>query len=191
MNFFKYDKTSGLVTLDVDEILLVKELNSLLEEERNKSKSDNTGIRKERAFKELTYIFLFFDWDSPYAQFAEQDRHEEAFNDSKLTKDEFDDPVFREACRKYDSLQNSSLEIRLLQAAMKAIDGQIYYLEHIDLQERDSVTGKPIFKSKDLIAEIKGCKDLITSLQDLKAQVKKGLQAESTIRGDVKTGLFD
>lgn len=191
MNFFKYDKTSGLVTLDVDEILLVKELNSLLEEERNKSKSDKTGVRKERAFKELTYIFLFFDWDSPYAQFAEQDRHEEAFNDSKLTKDEFDDPVFREACRKYDSLQNSSLEIRLLQAAMKAIDGQIYYLEHIDLQERDSVTGKPIFKSKDLIAEIKGCKDLITSLQDLKAQVKKGLQAESTIRGDVKTGLFD
>jgi len=99
--------------------------------------------------------------------------------------------LFKDVCKKYSDLQNTSLEIRLLRAAMKAIEGQIYYLENIDLQERDPATGKPIFKSKDLIAEIKGCKDLIVSLQDLEAQVKKGLQTENTLRGDTKIGMFD
>lgn len=191
MKFLAYDRISGSVVLNEDAILLVKEVSVLLDVERNKSKVDKTGLKKERAFKELSYIFLFFDWESPYAKFAEHDRHEEAFRDSKLTKEEFNDPLFKDVCKKYSDLQNTSLEIRLLRAAMKAIEGQIYYLENIDLQERDPATGKPIFKSKDLIAEIKGCKDLIVSLQDLEAQVKKGLQTENTLRGDTKIGMFD
>ena len=74
---------------------------------------------------------------------------------------------------------------------MLAVENQIYYLEHIDLQERDEVTGKPIFKSKDLIAEIKGSKDIITGLRDLELQVKKGEESENNLRGGAEVGLFD
>lgn len=88
-------------------------------------------------------------------------------------------------------MQNSSLEVRLLKAAMSAVENQIYYLEHIDLQERDENTGKPIFKSKDLITEIKGSKDIITGLRDLELQVKKGEEAENNLRGNVEAGIFD
>lgn len=108
-----------------------------------------------------------------------------------MSDEEFDDPKFRMACQKYDEIQNSSQDIRLLKATMSAIDKQIFYLENVDLQERDPVTGKPIFKSKDLIAEIKGCKDLISSLRELQVQVKKGLEIESNIRGNAEIGLFD
>ena len=139
----------------------------------------------------LKYIYLFFDGESPYFVFPEQDRHNESLLDSGLTEQEFNDPIFRDACKKYDQLQNSSLEIRLLKAAMTAVESQIYYLEHVDLNERDPATGKPIFKSKDLIAEIKGCKDIITGLKDLELQVKKGEVTENKLRGDVETGIFD
>lgn len=191
MKFFQYDNENGQLILEDESILLVKELENLLDPKRNITKNDKTGKKKERAFKELKYIYLFFDGQSPYFQFPEQDRHKEALLDSGLTESEFNDPIFREACRKYDALQNSSLEIRLLRSAMDAVESQINYLANVDLDERDPATGKPIFKSKDLIAEIKGCKDIISSLRDLELQVKKGEVNESKLRGDVEAGIFD
>lgn len=191
MKFFIYDNVNETLMLNDESILLIREFDALMNEERNKTKSDKLGKHKTLAWKELKYIYLFFDWSSPYFQYAEQDRHNEALLDSGLTEQEFNDPKFREACRRYDALQNSSLEIRLLKSAMNAVENQIYYFEHIDLQERDALTGKPIFKSKDLITEIKGSKDIITGLRDLELQVKKGEEADNTLRGNVEAGLFD
>ncbi len=73
---------------------------------------------------------------------------------------------------------------------MNAVEKQINYLEEVDLGERD-INGKPIFKSKDLIAEIKGCKDLISGLRELEKQVKKGESTEVKLRGNAQGGLFD
>lgn len=190
MKFFKYDRSIGEIMLDDETVFLIKEIGQLLEVKRNITKEDPSGLSKIKAFKELKYIYLFIDWESPYFSMAEQDRHNEALKDSGLTESEFNDPLFREACKKYDELQNTSLDIRLLKAAMIAVENQIYYLEHIDLQERD-INGKPIFKSKDLIAEIKGCKDLLGGLRELEVQVKKGLETESSVRGNVAVGMFD
>ena len=172
-------------------ILLIREFAALCELKRNITTSDKTGKKRTRAFKEFKFIYLFFDWSSPYFQYSEQDKYQESFKDSELTEKEFEDPIFKAACRKYDDMQNSSLEVRLLKAAMSAVENQIYYLEHIDLQERDENTGKPIFKSKDLITEIKGSKDIITGLRDLELQVKKGEEAENNLRGNVEAGIFD
>lgn len=191
MKFFVYDDVNGNVILEDPTLLLVAEFAELIDHNRNKTKTDKTGTKLTRAFREFKYIYLYIDWESPYFTYSEKDKHNEALKDSKLTEEEFNDPLFRAACRKYDEIQNSSLEIRLLKSAMNSIESLIYYLDHVDLNERDPVSGKPIFKSKDLIAEIKGCKDLITGLRELEAQVKKGVETESTLRGNIQTGLFD
>ena len=191
MRFFIYDNVNGDVTVEEASILVIREFAKLLEVERNKTKEDKTGKKKLRAFKEFTYIYLFFDWESPYFQYPEQERHDEALKDSGLTEAEFNDLTFRCACQKYQEIQESSLDIKMLKAAMSAVDKQIFYLENVDLQERDPVTGKPIFKSKDLIAEIKGCKDLISTLRELQVQVKRGLEVENNLRGNAEVGMFD
>jgi len=191
MKFFIYDKDNGQLILEDESLLLVKEFDALLEPKRNITKIDKTGKQKALAFKELKYIYLFFDWNSPYFSFSEQSRNKEALIDSKLSDEEYNDPLFREACKKYNEIQNSSLEVRMLKSAMNAVENQINYLDNVDLQERDPVTGKPIFKSKDLIAEIKGCKDIITSLRELEKQVKTGIEVASNLRGDVETGILD
>lgn len=191
MRFFEYDNVNGEIKIEDESLLLITEFENLLDNKRNINKVDKTGKKKEKAFKELKYIFLFFDGKSPYFSFTEQERHKEALRDSKLTDEEFNDSMFREACRKYELIQNSSLEIRMLKASMLAIESQIYYLEHVDLNERDPATGKPIFKSKDLIAEIKGCKDLISGLRELEKQVRTGADAETSFRGNAEVGMFD
>lgn len=191
MKFFTYDSVNGNVELEDESILLIREFSDLLDLERNKTKEDKTGKKKLRAFKEMQYMYLFFDWKSPYFQFTELERHNEALLDSGLTQEDLKDPLFREACKKYESLQNSAIEIGLLKSAMTAVDKVKYYLENVDLEERDIATGKPIFKTKDIIAEIKGCKDLISSIRELENQVKKGLQVESNIRGNTELGFYD
>lgn len=177
--------------LNDESILLIKEFKALLNDDRNKTKADKTGKNRERAFKEFKFIYLFFDWESPYFLYSEQERNNEALLDSELTEEEFNDPTFRDACRKYDELQNSSQEIRLLKSARTSVENVIFYLEHVNLDERDPLTGKPIFKTKDLIAEIKGCKDIISGLRELEKQVKKGVDDESALRGGVEAGFYD
>ena len=191
MKFFNYDNVNNEVLIDDESIMLIREFEALNDNDRNKSKEDKSGKKKLRLFKELKYLYLFFDWASPYFSYSEQERHREALLDSGLTDDEFKDEIFNNACKKYQELQESILEIRMLKAAMRAVEEVIHYFETLDSSERDPVTGKPILKTKAIIAEIKGCKDLITSLRDLETQVKKGLEKENTLRGGIETGLFD
>jgi hypothetical protein len=61
MKFFLYDNVSGKVALNDESILLVKEFSDLMELSRNKTPTDKTGKKRTRAFRELQYIYLYFD----------------------------------------------------------------------------------------------------------------------------------
>ena len=105
MNVFIYDGLNKRLELNQPELLLVKEFKALLDRDKTKGKS--------QAFKEFTYIWLAIDWKSIYSQYTELERHEESLADSGITEKEFNDPIFREACRKYRALQDSNKSIKL------------------------------------------------------------------------------
>ena len=191
MKFFKYDNENGYIMLNDEGILLTSEFSVLMELKRNQTKLDKTGVQKERAFREFMYIYLFQDWESPYSNQPEQERHTAALEDSGLSSEEFDAPEFRAACKKYDEIQNSSISIRLLKSAMASVETLIYYLQHVDVNERNPLDGKPIYKTKDLIAEIKGCKDVIIGVRELENQVKKEMETETGLRGNAEAGYYD
>ena len=177
------------VELNMPEILLVKEFSELVKCKRNICKEDPKGTQGLRAFREFTYIWLALDWKSPYSDYPEQERHKEALNDSGLTEEEFNNPEFRAACRKYRKLQDSCRSIKMLQAAQNTVDNFIDYFNTIvDLSERD-VNGKPIFKTKDIIAEISSLSKVHEELKILESQVKKELMETSNIRAGAVEGF--
>ena len=190
MKFFIYDKSLGSVVLNNEGLLVIKEFAALMDLNRNKTKTDKTGKNRELAFREFQYIYLFLDWESPYFNVVEQLRHEAALEDSGLTQEEFNNPEFRAACKKYEEIQNSNISVRLLKSAMNSVETVIYYLDHVDVNERGE-DGKPLIKTKDLIAEIKGCKDLVVSIKELEKQVKKEIESESSLRGGAEGGYYD
>ena len=96
MNVFNYNTLTKQLEINEPELLLVKEFKALIQ--RDKS------VDKERVTRELSYIYLAIDWKSPYSQYPEHERHDEAISDSGLSESEFNDPLFREACRKYRAL---------------------------------------------------------------------------------------
>ena len=86
----------------------------------------------------------------PEEIYDEQERHSEAIKDAELTDEEFNNPEFRAACRKFREIQESNKSIKLLNAAKAMVDKFIDYFNQADPLERDEQTGKPIFKVKDI-----------------------------------------
>lgn len=185
-NIFLYDNMNNRIELNTPEILLVKEFAKLMERERNICKEDPKGTYGLRAFREFTYIWLAIDWKSVYADYSEQERHQEALRDAGITEEEFNNPEFRAACRKYRALQESNRSIKLLHAAQNTVDKFIDYFNNVDPEERDPVTGKPVFKVKDLMAEISSLSKVHDELQTLEALVKKDLTETTNMRGNVQ-----
>ena len=177
MNVFNYDSLNKQLEINEPEIFLIREFKALLERD------------KERAFKELTYIFLALDYKSIYSQYTEYERHEEALSDSGITEEMFNDPLFREACRKYRSLQDSNKSIKLLNAARNAADQFVDYFETIiDLNERDQ-NGKPVFSAEKVMKEMAQLSKVHEQLVALEAQVKQELEVQSGTRANVDEGF--
>ena len=185
---FQYDNVTGKVELNTPEILLIREFAALMDVKRNKCKEDPEGKYKLRAFREFTYIYLAIDWMSPYRDYYEQDRHQEALRDANITEEEFNNPEFRAACRKYRALQDETRSIKLLKAAQNVIDKFVDYFNNIDVEERDEQSGKPIYKTKDVMAEISSLHKVHEELVILESQVKKEMSETSSIRAGAVDG---
>lgn len=191
MKFFLFDNSTNSVVVNEPEVLLIKEFAALWNNDRNKTKGDPKGIKKTRAYRELTYIWLMLDWTSPYVDFDEQERHQECLKDAGLTEKEWNDPDFRAACRKYKELQNSSRALKLIKSAQGVVDKITDYFNNIDIEERDPVTGKPIFKTKDVMAELSNVSNVVEQLKTLEFLYKKEQEQQSGLMGDVEGGFMD
>ena len=190
LHIFQYNNANGQMEINKQEILLIKEFAALMENKRNICKEDKTGELHLKAFREFTYIWLALDWGSFYAEYTEQERHIEALKDSELTEEEFNDPTFRAACRKYRQLQDSNLALRTLGAARITINKFIDYFQNLDPEERDEQSGKPIYKVKDIIAEISNMSKVLDELKTLESIAKKEMQEESQLRGNATEGFL-
>lgn len=190
VKIFQYNNANGNVELNTPEIILVKEFEALMRDERNITEQDKTGKFKSKAFREFTYIYLALDWQSPYADYPEQERHQLSLQDAKMTNDEFNDPEFRAACRKFRDIQNQTRSIRLLKAAQETVDKFMDYFHNIDPEERDPLTGKPIFKVKDIMAEISSLSKVQDELNTLEQMVKKEMAESSQLRGGYEDGFM-
>ncbi len=190
-DLFLYDNATGSLRINEYGILLVKEFKTLWDPERNKCKEDPKGLKRLRAWKEFKYIWLMIDWKSPYQQYLEQERHLAALEDSGLTDDEWNDPDFRAACRKYQEIKDSSRILSLIKTAYRTLEKMRVSLDNIDFEERDNNL-KPIFKPKDVLADIASIGTMADKLKELELSYKKDLlTTTSKNRGDVEEGFDD
>ena len=57
----------------------------------------------------------------------------------------------------------------MLSAAQGTVDKFVDYFDHIDPEERDDNTGKPIYKVKDIMAEISSLSKVYDELKTLES----------------------
>lgn len=189
LHIFQYDQVNDKLELNRPEILLIKEFAVLMDNKRNICLEDKTGKEHLRAYKEFTYIYLALDWQSFYSDYSEQERHQAALKDSGLTEEQFNNPEFRAACRKYRSLQESVLSIKLLRSSQEMVNKFVDYFHNVDPQERDEMTGKPVWKVKDIQAELTNLPKVIDELKQVEGYVKKEMAEDSKLRGGATVGF--
>ena len=189
MNIWDYNQKTGRAQLVTADLVLIDEFKKLLEPSRNKCKEDPSGLEHIRADREFTYIYLAIDWKSPYANYSNQEKHEAALKDAHITEEEWNNPEFRAACRKYVQIQDSNRYVRLLQAAQEVTDKIIDYFHNVDLQEQDE-QGKYLVKVKDVQAAMKEAADQIETLKQIESLVKKEVMEQSQIRGGAVEGFM-
>ena len=189
MNIWDYNQKTGRAQLVTADLVLIEEFKKLLEPSRNKCDKDPSGLEHIRADREFTYIYLAIDWKSPYANYSNQEKHEAALKDAHITEEEWNNPEFRAACRKYVSLQDSNRYVRLLQAAQEVTDKIIDYFHNVDLQEQDE-QGKYLVKVADVQKAMKEAADQIETLKQIESLVKKEVMEQSQIRGGAVEGFM-
>ena len=189
MNIWDYNQKTGRAQLLTADLVLIDEFKKLLEPSRNKCDEDPSGLEHIRADREFTYIYLAIDWKSPYANYSNQEKHEAALKDAHISEEEWNNPEFRAACRKYVSIQDSNRYVRLLQAAQEVTDKIIDYFHNVDLQEKDE-QGKYLVKVKDVQAAMKEAADQIETLKQIESLVKKEVMEQSQIRGGAVEGFM-
>lgn len=191
-DLFLYNNSTGSLELNVHEILLVKEFETLWDLERNKCKEDPTGKKRLRAWREFKYIWLFVDWKSPYQQYLEMEKHKASMIDSGLTDEEWNDQDFRNAVRKYIEIKDSSRILSLIKTAFRTLEKMRVFLDNVDLEERDAVSNKPIWKGKDILDNIGSIATMTDKLKELELNYKKDQVASNTkLRGDILPGFMD
>lgn len=159
---------------------------------RNKCPEDKTGEKRLRAWREFTYMWLFADWKSPYQQYLEIEKHNAAMKDSGLTQEEWEDPDFKAAMRKYIEIIDSSRILSLIKTGFRTLEKLRIFLDNIDLNERDEATNKPIWKGKEILDNIASIGVMADKLKELEVNYKKDVMAnDSKLRGDIESGFID
>ena len=190
-DLFLYDNSTGALRLNTPELLLIKEFDALWDINRNKCKEDPKGTKRLRAWREFKYIWLFCDWKSPYQQYLEMEKHKAALEDAAMTEEEWNDSVFRAAVRKYVEIKNSSRVLNLIKTAYRTLEKMRVSLDNIDLEERDA-NQKPIFKAKDVLADIASIGVMADKLKELELNYQKDqMQSGPRKRGDATPGFRD
>lgn len=189
MNLFTYENYQ--LQLNKPEIELIKEFGELFSLKYNAGvDGDKDGRKRMKAFRAFTYIYLVYDWKSPYSEYSDKEKIEAALVDSKLDEKDIQDERIVAAIIKYRSLQETR-SLRLLTDAYHAIDELRLYFRTTSLQEKDPESGKPIYAAKDLIANIAALGKTVEGLQQLEYMVKKEQEKEKGIRAGATKGMFD
>lgn len=189
MNLWDYNQKTGKAQLITADLVLIDEFRKLLDPGRNKCKEDPSGLSHLRADREFTYIYLAIDWKSPYAGYTNQEKHQAALKDGEITEEEWENPEFRAACRKYVALQDSNRYVRLLQSCQSATDKIIDYFDNLDLTAAKD-DGTPLIKVADIQKAMDMSVKQIESLKQIEALVKKEVMEQSQIRGGAVEGFM-
>ena len=144
---------------------------------------------KEKATREISYIYFMCDYNSPYAVYPIDKRKEAIIKDYIKEEDWMETKEIKEAIKRYVDFQETHT-MRLMRAAKGASDKLAGYFEAINFMDKDS-NGKPIHTAKDVAVNLEKVGNIVDSLDKLETKIKKEVKTESRIRGGGEIGMYE
>lgn len=93
------------------------------------------------------------------------------------------DEKFKAAYHKYDAIQNTDPFLELIKTAYKTLRKTKIFLDSIDFNNDIDADGRPLYKPKDVMADIGMIGKMRVQLDELEKSYKANLEQSSDIRG--------
>ena len=159
--------------------LMIPEFKDLWD--RDKSKG------KEKALREISYVYFLADFKSPYVSSLSPEILERTVAKDFLKDENYEpDSKVLAAIDKYRELQTTP-SMLLLEASLKTVHNLTEYLQNVDLQERDK-NDKPIYKPNDITGALSKIGNIVESLQKVKENVEREIMHTAKLRGQRQKG---
>lgn len=187
MSLFRINPEDSLVELNVEWISMIPEFRALLQ--RSKGPLNGRDRFNTRAVKEFTYIYLRYDFNSPYFKDTEEVKEYRAVSDSGVSEEILlSDEFIKDACRKYVEIQNSvSPAIRSYERLKEANQYKLNFLETIDLHATTE-GGAKRHSMKEIDDTIKAQPSVLKALGEIYDLAKEELKGEVGLRGEATKG---
>jgi hypothetical protein len=180
MALLDLDPASGQIKLNPD-ILGIPAFGDIWKADKTKTKA--------KAMKEITYVFMMCDFNSPYYAYPEYRRKKEVARDILGDEESKIETRLLEGMKKYKEFQQTP-SMYLLEKTKTAIYKMADYFETIDFKQVDD-TGRPVYNAKDVAANLEKVGKIIESYDKVEEKVKKEVKSESKIRGGGSEGLYE
>tara|TARA_R110002012_G_scaffold261340_1_gene443214 strand:+ start:11635 stop:12177 length:543 start_codon:yes stop_codon:yes gene_type:complete len=175
-----FDLKGGQIVLNA-ESLAIPIFNKIWKRDKTKA--------KDKANKEIAYIFFMCDFNSPYMAYPGTKRRDIILSDFMKDPKWEEDKDIKDAMSKYLEFQETHT-MRLMKAAKGAADKLAMYFEHIDFTEIGE-NGRPRYNAKDVASNLEKVGSIVESLDKLENKIKKEIKTDSRVRGGGDIGLYE
>ena len=170
MKLFKYESYEVMIE---PEALLLKPFKALWARDRSKS--------KERAIRELGFVYFFTDPRSDYQYIIHEKSRIDAIKEGEgLGADWQPDSKVMEAVEFYKQFKPTSA--LLLETTRELVDKLMIQMKTLDLNERDE-KGKPVFPLNMVTSTIERVPELVVKLDSAEKAISTEIKVANNMRG--------
>lgn len=179
---------NNMATLNKPWITLIPEFRRLLARDKG-GPGDGSGKYKKQAQREFTFIYLMYDFRSPYENWALDKREQQALADAGIERGRMmSDGDLWEAITKYKKLlDEASVSLKSYRKHRNAAEDLDNHIEFMDLNER-TATGAKVYSIKEKQEAINGMPKVHDTLRKWEQSVKEELSGDMGLRGDAVKG---
>lgn len=176
MELFVYENFN--LSLNNPYLLLVKEFKEVIDNDESKDKG--------YAYKVFTFIYLNYNWKSPFKDYTLEERRKESLISSELKEDDLKKDYVIAACTKYEEIINSNITLSVIRDMKRSIDKFRAYFDVLDFTktvESGAQKGTMLFKPKEYLDVMKRASEIFDSIALMEAKLKEQLEEKKDVRG--------
>ena len=176
-----FDIIEGKVVINADE-LSIPVFKKIYESDKSKGKKDS--------FDKISYIIFMYKWDSPYMSYIDEEVRDRIVKKDVFGKEDYKlDDLIIQAVQRYRDFQHT-FSLQFLEQNVEGAKKLMNFYKRIDWDEVDK-SGKPIYSSRDLAANLEKAGGILKSLESLKEQVRREELEISRVKGGNVVDLYE
>lgn len=177
------------VELNKEWIFLVPDFAALFKRDKG-SEGDYRGDKKQKARKEITFIYYMEDFASPLRDWDPNLKWKEALKFASRTEADIDELVTKAQNWYHSFVRECAPSLRTLDALYAGREELNRYFREVNFKETDKL-GKSKYTAKEYIGNIKDLPAMNRAIKEYERQVDEELRESTGIRGKSILGTME